>query len=365
METRRQGRRVSRLLVGTFIILAIVAAAVVFLTVFQIRNALVIGNERYSSDRIVSDLVYDFPTHNSLYLSWKYRTAKAEERTPYLSSVQVKITAPGDVQVIVQEKSLSGYVIYNSQNVYFDSEGIILEMTNDVYDGAILVEGISMGEPELYKKLPVDNTAQLRTVLSVNKLLSQSGLDVGSISFDDNQNVTAMVGTIEVLLGQDEYMEEKISNLAAIYKLQAGQTGVLNMSAYTGKNEPITFSNPDTEAPEPEETEGPGEGTPGGEVSPDEYASQGEAAVAAAEGNDADTPPAAEEPVQEQEVTGVAGFMVFDSTGTLRYDARVIGGQVVDAYGNPISGCSVNENGYVVDAYWNVIDPMTGTLAEQ
>jgi len=35
-----------------------------------------------------------------------------------------------------------------------------------------------------------------------------------------------------------------------------------------------------------------------------------------------------------------------------------------DAYGNPIPGFWVNEDGNVVDAYWNVIDPMTGTLAE-
>ena len=39
-------------------------------------------------------------------------------------------------------------------------------------------------------------------------------------------------------------------------------------------------------------------------------------------------------------------------------------GQVLDKYGNPIPGCSVNEAGNVVDAYWNEIDPMTGTLAQ-
>ena len=56
--------------------------------------------------------------------------------------------------------------------------------------------------------------------------------------------------------------------------------------------------------------------------------------------------------------------MVFDSSGTLRYDAHVVNGQVVDAYGNPIDGCYVNENGNVMDAYWNEIDPHTGTLAQ-
>ena len=351
METRGQGRRLPRWQIGILIVLVIAAVMALLLLLFQIRSALVIGNERYTSDKIVSDLVYDFPTRNSLYLGWKYRSARTETRTPYLNSVQVKIVSPGEVQIIVQEKVLSGYVQYNGTNVYFDSDGIVLEMSDQIREDVICVDGIPMEEPTLYKKLPVDNTAQLRTMLSVSKLLTQSGLEVSGLSFDENQNITARVGTIDVQLGQDEYMEEKISNLAAIYKLQAGETGVLNMSAYTGKNEPITFSNPSTEAPE-EETEGDAEMTQ--DVSDQGLSDTGAQEEAVQE----------EAAVQDQEVTGVAGFMVFDSSGTLRYDARVVGGQVVDSYGYPIDGCSVNEDGNVVDAYWNVIDPMTGTLAE-
>ena len=71
-----------------------------------------------------------------------------------------------------------------------------------------------------------------------------------------------------------------------------------------------------------------------------------------------------EEPEPAGETYGLDAFMVFDSSGTLRYDAHVVNGQVVDAYGNPIDGCYVNEKGNVMDAYWNEIDPMTGTLAE-
>ena len=74
-----------------------------------------------------------------------------------------------------------------------------------------------------------------------------------------------------------------------------------------------------------------------------------------------------EEPEPAPEESGQVGldaFMVFDSSGTLRYDAHVVNGEVVDAYGNPIPGCYVNEKGNVMDAYWNEIDPHTGTLAQ-
>jgi hypothetical protein len=65
---------------------------------------------------------------------------------------------------------------------------------------------------------------------------------------------------------------------------------------------------------------------------------------------------------ENKDVNGTAVFMVFDSNGTLHYDAHVVNGQVVDANGNPIEGCTVDANGNAVDAYMNVIDPDTGAV---
>ena len=56
--------------------------------------------------------------------------------------------------------------------------------------------------------------------------------------------------------------------------------------------------------------------------------------------------------------------MVFDSSGTLVYNVHVENGTVVDANGNPVSGCSVDSDGYVVDAYMNRFDPDTGELVQ-
>ena len=56
--------------------------------------------------------------------------------------------------------------------------------------------------------------------------------------------------------------------------------------------------------------------------------------------------------------------MVFNSSGTLVYNVHVSNGTVVDANGNPVPGCYVNENGHVVDAYMNEFDPSTGELIQ-
>ena len=339
----REGGRGLRAALITIIAAAVLA--VVLVVGFRMRTCEVVGNSRYSADRIRDDLVYDFLTGNSLWFSWKYRNNASEPRAPYLSTVQAKLVSPSHVKVTVNEKQLTGYVSYNSNNVYFDTDGTVLEMGDNQIEGIIRVTGITMGEPVLYQKLPMDDTALLRTMLSITRMLGATDLEADAVAFDENRNITITIGTVEVNLGQDEYLEEKVSNLVTIYPQVRNQEGTLNMSAFTGRNEAITFSaavpetEPQTEAPQ--------------ETAPEEnLAGVGE------EGSGESTP-------EETGQVGLDAFMAFDSSGTLRYDAHVVNGQVVDKYGNPIDGCYVNEDGNVVDAYWNVISPYTGTLAEQ
>ena len=181
------------------------------------RTFEVVGNGRYSADRIRDDLVYDPLTGNSLWFSWKYRNNAEEPRAPYLASVQAKLVSPSHVKVTVSEKQLTGYVSYNSNNVYFDTNGTVLEIGDSEIEGIIRVTGITMGEPTLYQKLPVDDTALLRTMLSITRMIGATDLEAETVAFDENRNITVTIGTVEVNLGQDEYLEEKVSNLVTIY----------------------------------------------------------------------------------------------------------------------------------------------------
>ena len=381
METsqEKRGLRTAWTIVGT--LLAVSLLTLVILGVFRIETFQVVGNELYSKERIQNDLIYDFPTGNTLWFSWKYRTATTDARAPYLKSIQAKLVSPSEVRVTVQEKIMMGYVQYNGTNVFFDTDGIVLEMSDREGEGVVLVSGAAMSEPTLYQKLPVENTALLRTILSLTKLIRESELEVDSIEFDENLNITAVLGTVRVDLGQAEYLEEKISNLVAIYPKVASQTGTLNMTAFTGRFEAVTFKAQDAEMSVDSSGVTPVENADTGNAEAGDAGSgtgndTGEAPAEGVAGGDmiGDTPAdtgtaeqAEPEPEPEQDNAGQVGldaFMVFDSSGTLRYDAHVVNGQVVDKYGNLIDGCYVNEKGTVMDAYWNEIDPMTGTLAE-
>lgn len=405
------------------VVLGLILAAALLVQLFRIRSIEIVGNERYSAQQIRDDLMYDYLTTNTLYFTWKYRNAGPAEDAPYLESVQAQLVTPSSVRLTVTESVLTGRVVYDGQNVYFDSDGIVEEISDEVYDTVPLIEGLELSEPVLYQKLPLENTARLRTVLSISQLLIQAEMIPDSVQFDENGNMTLIFGSVRVRLGQDEYLEEKIANLVQIYPKVASQKGELNMEGFTGKNEAITFllddepeemvteaatesaveiitddalagigagtgttdagtdagtdtgSGTGTDTPQDAESamtaptgetdaSGTGEGEAAGTGEAD-ASGTGEADVSGT--GEADASGTGEEAVEEEEQGGTYGldaFMVFDSSGTLRYDAHVVNGQVVDKYGNVIDGCRIDENGNVVDAYWNVIDPYTGTLAQ-
>ena len=353
---------------AAILVVVLGAAAAVVLGVFQIRSIDVRGNERYLAEQIRDDLIYDFKTRNTLYFSWKYRSKDHAADAPYLKNVQAVMLSPTSVRIVVEESQMVGRVQYENSNVYYDPDGVVQEITDTIYAGIPLVSGVEIESPQLYQKLVPQNASQLRTMLNITQLLIKSDLIPDSVTFDSNQNMVLRLGPVTVQLGQDEYLEEKIANLVSIYPQIKGEAGTLNMEGFTGKNEAITFKADSETVSEPE-TEA------GQESSEGQAVAQPEGGSLAGEGSSQiqepqEEQPGAEEGTQEEavqeEAAGSSGapFMVFDSSGTLRYDARIVNGQVVDGYGNPIDGCYVDENGNAVDAYWNVIDPATGTLAQ-
>ena len=395
----------NRILKAIVVLLAVIAVSGLILVYgFRIRHVTVEGNDRYSAEEISGDLTSTNLLKNTLYFVWKYRSAVYSGDAPYLTSVRAKILSPTSVKVTVTESTLIGRVQYENQNVYFDDSGVVQEISSEVRENVPLVTGVGIEKPTLYQKLSVTNASTLRTMLSITQLLIQADFIPDSVSFDSSGNMTLRFGGIVVKLGQDEYLEEKIANLVAVYPQISSRTGTLNMEGFTGKNTSITFKEDGTGSGE-DETEGDntsgqtlvgvgtdtqeeektgeeadaeasGDGSTADGPSGDAQDASSGSQDASSDGQDAssgsqdassdsqDASSDGQNEDQQDDSSGGTGVMAFDSSGNLHYDARIVNGQVVDGQGNPIDGCTVDENGNIKDAYWNVIDPATGALVQ-
>ena len=145
--------------------------------------------------------------------------------------------------------------------------------------------------------------------------------------------------------------------------------GTLHLESFTGKSDLTTFTPSQETETETELQTDAGDGT--GDGSADTGDGTGTASgttgdtASGTTGDEAgDSGDSAGDSSQADESSSsVVIAMVFDSSGNLVYNVHVENGTVVDSNGNPVSGCSVNENGDVVDAYMNVFDGKTGELS--
>lgn len=358
-------------LAAALLLLAAVCGA---LFLFQVRKVTVYGNSRHSSEEIGAGLTEGRLMKNTLYLLWKYREGEVPDTLPFLNSLHVQMKSPSHIEVQVTEKELAGY-IDKGEYAYFDRDGVVLEVSDEVYNGIPIITGVSVGDVALYQKLPTESSAQLRTILSLTQLLAYQEMTASEIRFGENMEITVFIDGVEAQLGQDEYLEEKVANLNKILPKLNGQSGMLHLENFTGRNETVSFTpsdEPDTvtdvtngaSAEEDADTALGADGQDGGEESADGNGDAGDGNTdgsgdtgdGSVEG-DGDTP-------EEEPDTDVIFPMVFNSSGTLVYNVHISNGVVVDQYGNQVPGVTINEDGNVVDAYMNVFDKTTGELIQ-
>lgn len=366
--------RRKRRMIRAAAVIVLLAAAVAAGFVFQVKKVTVYGNERHSSEEISAGLCHDFLTNNTLYLLWRHRDGMIPDELPFLNTLHIQMKSPSSIEVHVTEKKLAGYIDKNGY-VYFDEDGTVLEMSDKLHEDIPLITGVSTGEVTLYQKLPTQSSAQLRTILSLTELLAYHKLGASEIRFGDNMEITVFIDGVEVQLGQDEYLEEKIANLSKIIPRLEGERGSLHLESFTGRNETVSFTPSGSDATQ-ESADGAdtdsqdntagadpsGDGADGDGASDADGTSDPDGASDAG-GNTQGEAGVGEEPA-DQEDTGTIYPMVYDSSGTLVYNVHVENGVVVDSNGNPVSGVIVNESGNVQDAYMNQFDPSTGELIQ-
>ena len=199
-RTRRKRRLVRG---GVLLILLLAVLAVVFL--FQAKTVTVYGNTRHTEEEIKEGLMNNILHKNTLYLQWEYRNGRVTDALPFLKSLKVSMKSPTEIEVQVVEKEPVGY-LDKGEYVYFDEDGVVLELSDKEDSDYPVITGVEVDDPVLYQKLPMQSSAQLRTILSITQLLKYQELQAKEIRFGENGDITVYVGGVEALLGQDEYL---------------------------------------------------------------------------------------------------------------------------------------------------------------
>ena len=257
-ERRRKKRRKIGLYILLILILLIAAGVFIVMNVFTVENVVVEGNELYSSTQIENMVLNDEYSWNSLYVDLKYRFVDIGE-VPFVDTMEVSLDNPHTVHIKVYEKGMLGYLYINSigQNAYFDKDGFVVETSTEVIDGVPKITGMSCEEVVLYEKLQLENSDILRDLLNLTQTLKKYNLLPDEIQYDSNMEPVLYYGTIQVKIGSEDNLSQKVVRLSIILPQLDGLSGTLHLETWTPETTDIIWDRaeeqPDTEEEATEE----------------------------------------------------------------------------------------------------------------
>ena len=241
-QRRRKKRRKIGLLVFLVLLLLIAIGTFIVINVFTVEHVVVEGNELYSPEQIQNMVLNDEYSWNSLYVDLKYRFLDVGD-VPFVDTMEISLDDPHTVRISVYEKGILGsfYIDTLGQYAYFDKDGFVVETSSDVIEGVPKITGISCDTVVLYEKLPLENEAILNRLLSLTQILKKYDLSPENIHYDSAENPVLIYGSIEVVVGSDDYLTQKIARLSAILPQLSGLSGTLHLDTWTPDTTDIVF----------------------------------------------------------------------------------------------------------------------------
>lgn len=252
---KKKKRRKIGLYILLILILLIAAGVFIVMNVFTVENVVVEGNELYSSTQIENMVLNDEYSWNSLYVDLKYRFVDIGE-VPFVDTMEVSLDNPHTVHIKVYEKGMLGYLYINSigQNAYFDKDGFVVETSTEVIDGVPKITGISCEEVVLYEKLQLENSDILRDLLNLTQTLKKYNLLPDEIQYDSNMEPVLYYGTIQVKIGSEDNLSQKVVRLSIILPQLDGLSGTLHLETWTPETTDIIWDRAEEQSETEEET---------------------------------------------------------------------------------------------------------------
>lgn len=224
MLGRKKKHRVG--LIFIVLILLLVIAGVIAIKSSTIKTVTITGNSFYTEDEI-KNFLFDSTVENNTIKCYLDNHLGKNKKIPFIERYQIEIVNNHEVEVIVYEKNIVGYVDYVGSCMYFDRDGTVVESSSERLEGICEVRGITFSQIVLHKQIQTSIKGLFDQVLLMTQLFEKYEMDVELINFDQSCNVSVTIGEIKVELGEAEDMDLKISELNNILPALSGRKGTL------------------------------------------------------------------------------------------------------------------------------------------
>ena len=227
------------IILGVLILLIMIVLSTAL--IFRVEDVKVSGSTIYS-DALIEDMVLnDKYKKNGLYDVIK-NTLFPRKDVPFVESLKVGLDGVHTLTITVREKKLTGYLIDKEERyVYFDSDVKVTQVSDQLVDGLIPVEGLTVEGAVEGKDLPVSGTRR-NALTTIYKNITTREIDVKKITFDESDGTIGLdCGNIKVMLGNKSKLEEKLRRLSYILPKLKKKSGTLHLEDFSDENTDVVF----------------------------------------------------------------------------------------------------------------------------
>lgn len=224
MLDRQKKHRVG--LIFIILLLVLVIAGVIAIESSTIKTVTVTGNSFYTEDEI-KEFLFDSTVENNTIKCYLDNRLGKNKEIPFIERYQIEVVNNHEVEVIVYEKNIVGYVHYMGSYMYFDRDGIVVESSSEKLKGICEVKGIRFSQIVLYGQIQTEVKGLFDQVLLMTQLFEKYKMDIERINFNKSSEVSVKIGDIKVKLGKAEDMDLKVSELNDILPQLKGMKGTL------------------------------------------------------------------------------------------------------------------------------------------
>ena len=207
-----------------------------------VANINIVGNIYGTEEEIENQL---FPTNREKsYFSCLIGQVFGVKHTiPSIQQVQLKFKSFDTVEANVYEKGIVGCIFYMGQYLYFDKDGIVIDSSMEQLDGVPIIEGIKFNKVVMYERIGTESEDIFVNILNLTQILHKNNIKMDKAYFSKDLKATLYYGNIEILLGFNDFMEDKIAVIASIIRNNGfdGLEGTLDLQNYSDTNNEYLF----------------------------------------------------------------------------------------------------------------------------
>lgn len=233
------GKKHKKIILGT-LGAALLAGLIFFFSYFHVSEVEVMGTTRYSDEEVKSMALQGAFTDNSV-LAVLLHSRVDVENIPFVEGFNITRLSHNSICISVREKKTVGCIPYLDSYVYFDRNGIFVESSHTRDEQVPFFDGIEVSHVIEGEKLPIKGSSVLTTAVALSTIFQKNDVIPDHIEFDNSYQITLTYGDIRVMLGKDEYLEDKMIRVSAILPKLSGEKGILHLENVNDISKTITF----------------------------------------------------------------------------------------------------------------------------